>query len=124
MNATPHRFLIDMNLSMRWVPWLGQRGFEAVHWRSIGPPNAPDRSVLEWAASRDRIVVTADLDFGYLVLRAAECRVSAVLLRLLNPSPEQAGTLMIDAIALHDLALRTGGVLTIDPAGSRHRAHC
>ena len=36
------KFLIDMNLSPLWVPFLGAHGFGAVHWSTVGDPRAPD----------------------------------------------------------------------------------
>jgi predicted nuclease of predicted toxin-antitoxin system len=32
------KFLIDMNLSPLWVPFLANQGFEAVHWSTVGQP--------------------------------------------------------------------------------------
>jgi predicted nuclease of predicted toxin-antitoxin system len=41
------KFLIDMNLSPAWVPFLASHGFEAVHWATVGSPSAPDPEILE-----------------------------------------------------------------------------
>ena len=35
------RFLIDMNLSPKWVEFLTNSGHEAAHWVDIGAPDAP-----------------------------------------------------------------------------------
>jgi predicted nuclease of predicted toxin-antitoxin system len=61
------KFLIDMNLSPRWVPFLASQGFEAVHWSNIGPASSPDSKILEYADDHGYIVVTHDLDFGMLL---------------------------------------------------------
>jgi len=34
------RLLIDMNLPPAWVSHFAARGFEAVHWSTIGAPTA------------------------------------------------------------------------------------
>ncbi|MDR1307614.1 MAG: DUF5615 family PIN-like protein [Treponema sp.] len=39
------KILVDMNLSPRWVDFLSGNGIEAVHWSSIGPPDAPDTGI-------------------------------------------------------------------------------
>ena len=35
------RFLVDMNLSPRWVDFLAAAGHEAAHWSDVGAPDAP-----------------------------------------------------------------------------------
>ena len=58
------KFLVGMNLSPLWVPFLNSHGFEAVHWSTIGQPSAPNPEILDFAASNSWIVFTHDLDFG------------------------------------------------------------
>ena len=57
------KFLIDMNLSPRWVEAFTAAGLNATHWIAIGDPCATDRSIMEWARSNGYIVFTHDLDF-------------------------------------------------------------
>ena len=40
------KLVFDMNLTPNWVNWLGDRGFEAVHWESIGARNALDEEIM------------------------------------------------------------------------------
>lgn len=61
------KFLIDMNLSPLWVAFLADQGFEAVHWSTIGPPEAADTEIFDFAAAKGWIVFTHDLDFGILL---------------------------------------------------------
>jgi predicted nuclease of predicted toxin-antitoxin system len=62
------KFLIDMNLSPLWIPFLAGEGFEAVHWSTVGEPGAADSEILDFAASGGGwIVFTHDLDFGMLL---------------------------------------------------------
>lgn len=60
------KIIVDMNLSPDWVDELMSHGFEAVHWSHVGDPRAPDRTIMEWARSRDFVVFTHDLDFRQL----------------------------------------------------------
>lgn len=62
------RFVIDMNLSTDWVEYLGKLGHDAVHWASVGPQDAPDEDIVDWARSEDRTILTNDLDFGTLLV--------------------------------------------------------
>ena len=34
------RIVVDMNLSVEWIPLLEQAGWTAVHWSAIGDPRA------------------------------------------------------------------------------------
>ena len=61
------RFLIDMNLSPLWVPFIEAAGHQAQHWRDVGPNDAPDRQLLAYADLRGLVLVTQDLDFGMLL---------------------------------------------------------
>jgi predicted nuclease of predicted toxin-antitoxin system len=50
------KFLIDMNLSPLWVPFLTERGFTAVHWTTVGRPWAADSEIFEFAAADSWVV--------------------------------------------------------------------
>jgi predicted nuclease of predicted toxin-antitoxin system len=39
------RILIDMNISPQWVKSFSNFGIEAIHWSSIGVPNATDQEI-------------------------------------------------------------------------------
>ncbi len=43
------RFLIDMNLTPLWVPFIEAAGHNALHWRDVGPADAPDTELLRYA---------------------------------------------------------------------------
>ena len=40
---------IDVNLSPKWVPVLGELGWPAVHWSDIDDPRANDDAIMAWA---------------------------------------------------------------------------
>ena len=61
------RFLVDMPLSPELAVWLNQRGHDAVHALEVGLDRAPDRVILDYARSDQRVVVTADLDYPRLL---------------------------------------------------------
>ena len=52
----------DMNLSPGWVATLESAGHTAVHWSTVGSPTASDAEIMAWAAGRDAVVLTHDLD--------------------------------------------------------------
>jgi predicted nuclease of predicted toxin-antitoxin system len=40
------KIVLDMNLSPDWVPVLGNAGYDAVHWSTVGDPGASDRVIM------------------------------------------------------------------------------
>lgn len=38
------KIIIDMNLSPEWVSVLESAGYEAVHWSTVGQPQATDKT--------------------------------------------------------------------------------
>ena len=56
-----------MNLSPAWATVIEERGWQAVHWSSVGEPGAMDTTLLAWARDNDHIVITHDLDFGAIL---------------------------------------------------------
>ena len=61
------KFLVDMPVTPRAIPYLQATGHDAVHASAIGLSTAADEQVLEAARSEGRIVVTADLDYPRLL---------------------------------------------------------
>jgi predicted nuclease of predicted toxin-antitoxin system len=61
------KILIDMNLSPYWADFLMGNGIEAVHWSSVGSPDAPDTEIITYARTHDFSVLTNDLDFGFIL---------------------------------------------------------
>jgi predicted nuclease of predicted toxin-antitoxin system len=85
--------LIDANLSPKVAAALGKAGLESVHVGDAGLLTAPDRSILDYAAANDLVIVSADSGFGELLAAArGTARPSVVLLRSADrlTSDEQA----------------------------------
>jgi len=61
------RFLVDNALSPVLAALLTQAGHDALHVRTIELHRAEDAVIFERAATDDRIVVSADTDFGALL---------------------------------------------------------
>jgi predicted nuclease of predicted toxin-antitoxin system len=75
------RFLVDENLSLLVVDLLRGSGHDAVHVRDIGLRSAGDREILERARSEDRVLVSADTDFGRILAASGSTSPSVILLR-------------------------------------------
>jgi len=115
------KFLIDMNLSPRWVEVFMAAGLDATHWVVIGDPRATDRSIMEWARSNGYIVFTHDLDFGAILAATQASGPSVIQIRAENVLPEGAGDAVIAAIRRFQDGLEQGALISVDPERARAR---
>lgn len=64
------RFLLDQNLAPALADGLSRAGHDAAHVRDRGLSRADDATVLELARTEERILISADTDFGTLLARS------------------------------------------------------
>jgi predicted nuclease of predicted toxin-antitoxin system len=113
------RFLVDMNLSPKWVSALDQSGFEAKHWSAIGPANTSDPEIMAYAKEHGFIVLTNDLDFGSILAATGGDAPSVVQLRTEDCRVESIGELAIQAIVQAQDQLASGALVTIETSKLR-----
>jgi predicted nuclease of predicted toxin-antitoxin system len=97
------RFLIDNNLSPLLAESLKAAGHDAVHLRDLGMQAAPDPAVLQRAQVDQRVLVSADTDFGALLSSSRATGPSVLLIRRLagRRAAEQSAIILanLDQIA-------------------------
>jgi predicted nuclease of predicted toxin-antitoxin system len=97
------KFLIDNNLSPLLADALKAAGHDSVHLRDRGMQAATDHAVLEHARADERILVSADTDFGGLLARSGTSTPSVILIRRLagRRAAEQAAIILanLDQVA-------------------------
>jgi predicted nuclease of predicted toxin-antitoxin system len=113
------KFLIDMNLSPLWVPFLAGEGFEAVHWSAVGEAGAADSEIIDFAAANAWVVFTHDLDFGMLLAALRTKGPSVVQVRCQDVLPSAIGDIVLRAIRTAEPHLEAGALVTVDSI--RHR---
>ena len=98
------RLLLDANLSPEVARLLKEAGHDAIHVRDLGLLSAPDPKILHTAAKEERILLTADADFGALLALGSLASPSVLLLRSadhLRPS-EQAELIVLNLPPITD----------------------
>jgi len=108
-----------MNLSPEWVATLAAAGFPATHWSEVGPPNATDTQIMEYARINGFVVFTHDLDYGALLHSTQASAPSVFQLRAADTRPSTAGSLVIAALARAKGEIQNGALVTIHPAKTR-----
>jgi predicted nuclease of predicted toxin-antitoxin system len=104
-----------------WEAYFQQQGLEAIHWKNIGPANAPDREIFEYARENGFIIFTNDLDFGAILAATNTPRPSVIQARAQDLTPEFLGDQIIRCINQFQTELIEGCILTLDPAKSKVR---
>lgn len=79
------RFLVDESTGEEVASYLRRHGYDVVSIAEMAP-QADDTSILQFAVSDQRIVITNDKDFGDMVFRDHGKHCGIVLLRLSDTS--------------------------------------
>lgn len=101
------RVLVDNALSHLLAELLREAGHDAVHLRERIPVDSPDEKVFDLAKQEDRVILSADSDFGAILANRLDAKPSFILLRHDTPAkPELQAKLLerIFALAADDLA--------------------
>ena len=108
------RVLIDMNLTPRWVEYLADAGYEALHWSAVGLASAKDSEICDHARRHGFVLLTNDLDFPQILAHTKEAAPSVILLRGEPLVPEARGTALLQAMEICRDEISQGAIVTLD----------
>jgi predicted nuclease of predicted toxin-antitoxin system len=116
------RFLVDQNLSARVAELLGELDHDAVHTSSLGLEVADDEAVLARARDDDRVLISADSDFGMILAATRAQRPSVLYIRRSQGRRvEQVVQLIADSLEIVEEALHDGSLVVLGDGSVRIR---
>lgn len=117
------RFLVDENLSFHVAQLLTDAGHDAVHVRDLEKIGASDAALVHLASQSDRIIISADTDFGALLAHARAVKPSVILVREITGlrSPDLA-KIILGHLEILESDLQTGAIAAFTKTGIRVRA--
>jgi predicted nuclease of predicted toxin-antitoxin system len=117
------RFLIDNPLSPKVAEAMRESGHDAVHVQDYGMQALPDVEIVDRARKEQRIVITADTDFGLIMARRRTRKPSVILFHhSFSHRPADQAKALIENLPQLASALKQGSLIVMEDRRIRIRA--
>jgi predicted nuclease of predicted toxin-antitoxin system len=117
------RFLIDNALSPVVAEGLRQADHDAIHVRDLGLAAADDQTIFEHADRDQRVIVSADTDFGTILALRNAPKPSVILFRgATTRNPIDQVKLLIANLGGITPSIERGAVVVLEPQRIRVRS--
>lgn len=116
------KFILDANLSPRLSAELNAAGCDTQHVAELGLLRASDIEIIDFAKKHRTVVITADVDFGNLLMKHRLRKPSIITVRRVERlSVAELFELLMSAINTNRSLLRRGGIIVVEPGSIRRR---
>ena len=117
------KFLIDNPLSKVFAQKLSEAGLDVVHVRDLDLHKAPDEKIFELAKKENRIIISADTDFGTILALRKHSSPSVVIFRCVqNRKPSKQAALFLTLLPRISDDLEKGSIVIIEDTRIRIRS--